>query len=41
MPLTRKGKSAKRVFISEYGSRGKNIFYAYMKKHKKRTKNWH
>jgi len=42
MPLTRKGKEVLRSFKKEYGRRvGRNIFYAYMNKHKHRTKRFH
>lgn len=42
MPLTARGKKALRKFQKEYGKKkGKQVFYAYMKKHKKKTKDWH
>lgn len=41
MPLTKKGKKVLKEFKLEYGKRGKNIFYAFMKKHPKKTRKWH
>lgn len=42
MPLTKKGKSSLKAFEKEYGiTRGKGIFYAYIKKHPKKTNKWH
>lgn len=41
MPLTKSGKKALEDFKGEYGPRGKNVFFAYMKKYPKRTKKWH
>lgn len=33
MPLTKAGKKLKRKFMKQYGSRGKEVFYAYERKH--------
>ena len=41
MPLTITGKKALKGFKKEYGIRGENVFYAYMKKYPKRTALWH
>jgi hypothetical protein len=41
MPLTKSGKKVLRRFKVEYGSRGKNVFYAYMKAHPRITKRLH
>lgn len=36
MPLTKKGKKLKGIFIKEYGKKkGTSIFYAYENKHRK------
>lgn len=40
-PLTKSGKRIMRGMKKRYGSRGKNIFYATMKKYPERTKKWH
>ncbi len=35
MPLTKKGKKLKKIFIGEYGSKkGTRVFYGYEHKHK-------
>lgn len=40
MPLTKKGKKALEGFKKRYGKRGREVFYAYMRKYPKRTKGW-
>ena len=41
MPLTKLGKKMFVSFNRQYGLKGKDYFYAYMKKYPKRTKSWH
>lgn len=41
MPLTKKGRKILNSFKKRYGSRGKEVFYAYMNKFPERTKTWH
>ena len=40
-PLTKSGKKILREFKREYGSRGKSVFYATMRKYPKLSSKWH
>jgi len=41
MPLTKKGNRMLRRFKKQYGKRGEEVFYRYMKAHPKITRSWH
>ena len=42
MPLTKEGEKIMKDFEKRYGKTiGSEYFYAYIKKHPKRTKGWH
>lgn len=42
MPLTRKGRKALEGFKEQYDKgKGIKLFYAYMKKHPGKTREWH
>ncbi len=42
MPLTKKGEQILKEFEKSYGKNpGKEYFYAHIKKHPRKTKEWH